>query len=156
MKHFRNAINQVRPSVVECFEELSTQFQRLVLSRDKWEPNWGSYEIKLVSYLANASYSLCWHSHPRVFGWKSIIYTLWIPDNLWEGLLPEFLFVLLLFFGRIHVHHVLSYGSKLDLCSPSGKWEYWLIKGDAFRCLILVLHSIECKVWFDFDFPFAN
>ncbi|XP_056171217.1 calmodulin-interacting protein 111 isoform X2 [Syzygium oleosum] len=35
MKHFRNAINQVRPSVVECYEELSTQFQRLVLSRHK-------------------------------------------------------------------------------------------------------------------------
>ncbi|XP_048137655.1 calmodulin-interacting protein 111 isoform X2 [Rhodamnia argentea] len=35
MKHFRNAINQVHPSVVESYEELSTQFQRLVLSRDK-------------------------------------------------------------------------------------------------------------------------
>lgn len=35
MKHFRNAINQVRPSAVESYEELSTQFQRLVLSRHK-------------------------------------------------------------------------------------------------------------------------
>lgn len=35
MKHFRNAINQVCPSAVESYEELSTQFQRLVLSRHK-------------------------------------------------------------------------------------------------------------------------
>ncbi|KAF8007085.1 hypothetical protein BT93_K1170 [Corymbia citriodora subsp. variegata] len=35
MKHFRNAIDELCPSAVESYGELSTQFQRLVLSRDR-------------------------------------------------------------------------------------------------------------------------